>query len=136
MYNPYRGRDTYAPQSGGGTRYARLPPVIELIPRWGITPHLSPHSDTLPRSTSLLPRRGYLLPHTQHILLGLLASGGGTRYARLPPVIEIIPLSGYLLPHTQAYPFGHVCPVGPLLTEMIPKCGAATPEGLHLDNRG
>ena len=25
--------------SGGGTRYARLPPVIEVIPRRGITPY-------------------------------------------------------------------------------------------------
>ena len=42
MYNPYRGRDTYAFQSDGGTRYARLPPVIEII-----------------------PLSGYLMPHTQ-----------------------------------------------------------------------
>ena len=34
-------------------------------------------------------------------------SDGGTRYARLPPVIEIIPLSGYLLPHTHAFRIIH-----------------------------
>ena len=104
MYNPYRGRYTYAPQSGGGTRFARLPPVIEIIPRWGIAPHLSPHSDTLPRSTAMLPCHEGLawLPWGWvDCLLALLASDGGTRYARLPPVIEIIPLSGYLLPHAQ-----------------------------------
>ena len=89
MYNPYRGRYTYALQSGGGTRYARLPPVIEIIPRWGIALHLSPHSDTLPRGASLLPLpRGACLPVGESdCLLGLLASDGGTRYARLPPVI-------------------------------------------------
>ena len=26
--------------SGGGTRYARLPPVIEVIPRWGYDTNL------------------------------------------------------------------------------------------------
>ena len=31
-------------------------------------------------------------------------SGGGTRYARLPPVIEVIPRSGYLIPQTDASP--------------------------------
>ena len=35
MYNPYRGRDTYTRLSDGGTRYARLPPVIEIIPLSG-----------------------------------------------------------------------------------------------------
>ena len=50
MYNPYRGRDTYTRLSDGGTRYARLPPVIEII-----------------------PLSGYILPCTQHILLGLFA---------------------------------------------------------------
>ena len=50
MYNPYRGRDTLTRQSDGGTRYARLPPVIEII-----------------------PLSGYILPHTQHILWALLA---------------------------------------------------------------
>ena len=40
MYNPCRGRDTYTRQSGGGTRYARLPPVIEIIPLSGyVLPH-------------------------------------------------------------------------------------------------
>ena len=84
-----------------------------------------------------LPRGACLPVGESDCLLGLLASDGGTRYARLPPVIEIIPLSGYLLPRTQAYPFGPVCPVGPLLPEMRPReSGDATPEGLHLDNRG
>ena len=36
VYNPYRGRDACVAGSGGGTRYARLPPVIEIIPRRGI----------------------------------------------------------------------------------------------------
>ena len=35
VYNPIRGRDACVAGSGGGTRYARLPPVIEIIPRSG-----------------------------------------------------------------------------------------------------
>ena len=77
MYNPYRGRDTYAFQSGGGTRYARLPPVIEII-----------------------PLSGYILPHTQHILWVLLAV------------------------------LGLCCP------RYDRESVDATPKGLHLDNRG
>ena len=38
MYNLCRGRDTLTRQSGGGTRYARLPPVIEIIPLIGVYP--------------------------------------------------------------------------------------------------
>ena len=30
VYNPIRGRDACVAGSGGGTRYARLPPVIEI----------------------------------------------------------------------------------------------------------
>ena len=37
VYNPIRGRDACVAGSGGGTRYARLPPVIEIIPRRGIS---------------------------------------------------------------------------------------------------
>ena len=36
VYNPYRGRVYMCVAgSGGGTRYARLPPVIEIIPHSG-----------------------------------------------------------------------------------------------------
>ena len=139
MYNPYRGRYTYAPQSGGGTRYARLPPVIEIIPRWGIAPHLSPHSDTLPRSALLLPLpRGALLAcwlvrlpfgpvslRWWHSLRSLT-----TGYRNNTPV-GVYPAS-----HSP-YHFDPVSRVGPLLSETRPRERvAATPEGLHLDNRG
>ena len=60
MYNPYRGRDTYAFQSDGGTRYARLPPVIEIIPLRGISYLTLRHIDNTQRN----PLSGYLLPHT------------------------------------------------------------------------
>ena len=44
VYNPYRGRVYMCVAgSGGGTRYARLPPVIEIIPHSG---YLSPPSNT------------------------------------------------------------------------------------------
>ena len=36
LCNPYRGRYIFAVSSGGGTRFARGLPVIEIIPR-GIT---------------------------------------------------------------------------------------------------
>ena len=40
VYNPYRGRVYMCVVgSGGGTRYARLPPVIEIIPRLGYLTH-------------------------------------------------------------------------------------------------
>ena len=77
MYNPYRGRDTYTRQSDGGTRYARLPPVIEII-----------------------PLSGYLLRTLTHFLLAMLA------------------LLGLCYPRYYR------------------ERGDATPEGLHLDNRG
>ena len=36
VYNPYRGRVYMCVAgSGGGTRYARLPPVIKIIPHSG-----------------------------------------------------------------------------------------------------
>ena len=38
------------------------------------------------------------------VYMYVAGSGGGTRYARLPPVIEVIPRSGYLLPRTDASP--------------------------------
>ena len=68
-YNPYRGRYTCAVNSGGDTRFARLPPVIEIIPRSGYNTH----------ATCLKGLKS---------LKGILA-------ARLPPVIEVIPHSGY-----------------------------------------
>ena len=38
VYNPDRGRVYMCVVgSGGGTRYARLPPVIKIIPRRGIS---------------------------------------------------------------------------------------------------
>ena len=39
--NPGRGRYIYIYHAGGGTRFARLPPVIEIIPRSGYRSHLS-----------------------------------------------------------------------------------------------
>ena len=42
VYNPYRGRVYMSVVGyGGGTRYARLPPVIKIMPRAG---YLSLHS--------------------------------------------------------------------------------------------
>ena len=35
-------------------------------------------------------------PDRGRVYMCVAGSGGGTRYARLPPVIEIIPRSGYL----------------------------------------
>ena len=35
-------------------------------------------------------------PHRGRVYMCVAGSGGGTRYARLPPVIKIIPRSGYL----------------------------------------
>ena len=43
--NPIRGRYIYIYHAGGGTRFARLPPVIEIIPRSGYRSHLSPCTD-------------------------------------------------------------------------------------------
>ena len=57
--------------SGGGTRFARLPPVIEIIPRSGYNTH----------ATCLKGLKS---------LKGILA-------ARLQPVIEVIHRSGYLI---------------------------------------
>ncbi|MBR5787200.1 MAG: hypothetical protein IKY35_00735, partial [Muribaculaceae bacterium] len=104
MYNPYRGRYTYAPQSGGGTRYARLPPVIEIIPLSGYrSSSLATLRHTTPKRVAATLHEGlaWLPWGWVDCLLALLASDGGTRYARLPPVIEIIPLSGYVMPRTQ-----------------------------------
>ena len=103
MYNPYRGRDTYTRLSDGGTRYARLPPVIEIIPLSG---YLLPHTHayhimryvqplsgmsylalTHIDNTQRKPLSGYILPHTHAYNI--------IRYVQ--------PLSGYILPHTHAY---------------------------------
>ena len=35
-------------------------------------------------------------PHRGRVYMCVAGSGGGTRYARLPPVIKIIPHSGYI----------------------------------------
>ena len=36
-------------------------------------------------------------PDRGRVYMCVAGSGGGTRFARLPPVIEIIPHSGYLI---------------------------------------
>ena len=72
MYNPGRGWVYMCVAgSGGGTRYARLPPVIEVIPHSGYLIHAA-------RQKGLKGLKGILV-------------------ARLPLVIEVIPHSGYLL---------------------------------------
>ena len=38
-------------------------------------------------------------PDRGRVYMCVAGSGGGTRYARFPPVIEIIPRSGYLCLH-------------------------------------
>ena len=45
-------------------------------------------------------------PYRGRVYMGVAYSGGGTRYARLPPVIEIIPRSGY---HTHCTDAKSVC---------------------------
>ena len=39
-------------------------------------------------------------PDRGRVYMCVAGSGGGTRYARLPPVIKIIPRSGYLSLHS------------------------------------
>ena len=39
-------------------------------------------------------------PDRGRVYMCVAGSGGGTRFARLPPVIEIIPRSGYLSLHS------------------------------------
>ena len=58
----------YVAGSGGGTRYARLPPVNEIIPRTGYCLHAARLNG----------------------LTGILV-------ARLPPVIKVIPRTGVCL---------------------------------------
>ena len=41
--------------------------------------------------------------------MGVAYSGGGTRFARLPPVIEIIPRSGYITLRADAMSVGASC---------------------------
>ena len=143
--NPGRGRYIYIYHAGGGTRFARLPPVIEIIPRSGYRSHLSIYTDmhrvrhtaysrrrSYPdrgytsvtagkRSRQASVTRGYRTSTTNYPEAGststhmciisqttqsvcnpgrgryiyIYHAGGGTRFARLPPVIEIIPRSGY-----------------------------------------
>ena len=58
--NPGRGRYIYIYHAGGGTRFARLPPVIEIIPRSGYRSHLSPCTDMhRVRHTACTRRRSY-----------------------------------------------------------------------------
>ena len=59
--NPIRGRVYMCVAgSGGGTRFARLPPVIEIIPRSGYRSHLSPCTDIhRVRHTACTRHRGY-----------------------------------------------------------------------------
>ena len=45
-------------------------------------------------------------PYRGRVCMGVAYSGGGTRFARLPPVIEIIPRSGY---HTHCTDAKSVC---------------------------
>ena len=55
-------------------------------------------SDTRRRQAiSLINSVGYVQPRLGLVYMCAISSGGGTRYARLPPVIEIIPRSGYLI---------------------------------------
>ena len=42
VYYPLRGRDVCVAGSGGGTRYARLPPVIEVKPLSGYLIRFTP----------------------------------------------------------------------------------------------
>ena len=52
-------------------------------------------SDTRRRQAiSLINSVGYVQPRLGLVYMCAISSGGGTRYARLPPVIEIIPLRG------------------------------------------
>ena len=58
--NPGRGRYIYIYHAGGGTRFARLPPVIEIIPRSGYHSHLSLYADMhRVRHTACTRRRSY-----------------------------------------------------------------------------
>ena len=45
----------------------------------------------------MLDVRDYVQPGRGWVYMCVAGSGGGTRYARLPPVIEIIPLIGVSL---------------------------------------
>ena len=49
---------------------------------------------------------------------------------------HVQPLSGYILPHTQHILLGRLALVGLCSPRCDRGSGAATPEGLHLDNRG
>ena len=90
MYNPGRGWVYMCVAgSGGGTRYARLPPVIEIIPLIGV-------------SLMLYAKKTKRHPCT----------GGIGLSPRLPPVIEIIPHSGYRY-HPSTDPCTHPPPTHP-----------------------
>ena len=48
-------------------------------------------------------------PYRGRVCMGVAYSGGGTRFARLPPVIEIIPRSGYITLRADAMSVGASC---------------------------
>ena len=106
-YNPYRGRYKCAVNSGGGTRFAHLPPVIEIIPRSGYHTHATCLKGLkslkgilaarLPLVIEVIPRLGYLIrctPKRANKAKRHPCTGGIRLSPRLPPVIEITPLIG------------------------------------------